>query len=147
MVSLNTLLCLALVAVPTFAAPSALQARDTTWTCSNSQGTIKISQNAAESNIHAAPLTDGTTKSSYPHKFQNVGGYNWPNSKCNFKATSTNFLLEFPVFADGHLYPFDVKPKADPGPARAIFTYPSKDFCGVIAHTEANQGPLVLCSA
>ncbi|KAF8972227.1 Ribonuclease/ribotoxin, partial [Flammula alnicola] len=96
-------------------------------------------------NHPCAPLTDGGTRSGYPHQFTNVGGIVWPNKRCNHLAPG-HILLEFPVFEDGHLYCAECKPKPDPGPARAIFTSPRKDFCGVVAHTHGNEGPLVLCT-
>lgn len=58
-----------------------------------------------------------------------------------------HYLLEFPTFPDGHDYKFDSKkPKEDPGPARVIYTYPNKVFCGIVAHQRGNQGDLRLCS-
>ncbi len=116
--------------------------------------------------MHRAPLSDGKSGSSYPHWFTN--GYNgdgklkkgrkgpeikFPNKKCNFRPRHTTgthmddrYLLEFPVFPDGRLYPHEKKPKEKPGPARVIYTWPNKDFCGVVAHTERDStGPLQLC--
>ncbi|KAH7882959.1 gigantin [Phlebopus sp. FC_14] len=127
-----------LAVVPAFAAPAV-----TMYTCRNTAGNFQINAAAAEANIHAAPLTAG--KSGYPHQFTNQGGIRFPNSKCNNLAAGT-ILLEFPVFQDGHLYAWNEKPKPNPGPARAIYTNPSKDFCGVVAHTTGNQGPLELCT-
>lgn len=122
------------------------------------------------SNLHSAPLSDGHTGSSYPHWFTN--GYDKrgdgslksglkgplitfgngecdkaPNHSSHGSGHKDHYLLEFPVFEDGHEYKYDSKkPKEDPGPARAIYTYPNKDFCGIVAHTDGNQGDLVLCS-
>ncbi|CCX17131.1 Similar to Ribonuclease alpha-sarcin; acc. no. P00655 [Pyronema omphalodes CBS 100304] len=141
MVSFTTLFVLALSATA-LAAPT-LEERDTIYICNiQGQPPLRISRNKAEGNMHAAPLSDGKTKTSYPHEFKNIGNaIKFPSGKC--KGVK---LLEFPVFADGHLYPYDVKPKADPGPARVIFTYPSKDFCGIVSHTLPNNGgPLALC--
>ncbi|KAL1642552.1 putative a-sarcin precursor [Diplodia seriata] len=146
-------LCYLLFAVSATAAPfnqtdiHGLAASDKILTCKNSGGNIRISQNKAEGNIHAAPLGDKVTKSGYPHEFGNrEPKIVWPNKKCNADNVK---LLEFPVFADGHLFPFDEKKPDDKskiGPARGIYTYPSKDFCGVMAHTEKdNKGPFALC--
>ncbi|KAI9793194.1 MAG: hypothetical protein M1816_000615 [Peltula sp. TS41687] len=154
MVSAKSLFYLLLIAAPALAAPApapaaapagTLEVRaDKILTCQNTGGNIKISSNKAEGNVHAAPLNEKTA-SGYPHHFQNNKGdiIKFPNKACNAKGVK---LLEYPVFADGHLYPSGMKPKADPGPARAIYTTPHKDFCGVIAHTEKdNKGPFKLC--
>ncbi|KAF9224792.1 Ribonuclease/ribotoxin [Gyrodon lividus] len=143
MLSAKHLVYLALV-LPALAIPSpAPDSENVTYICKNTAGNIKIDSSKAEGNIHAAPLSAG--KSGYPHQFTNQGKIKFPNNKCNNLAHGT-ILLEFPVFADGHLYAWDAKPKPDPGPVRAIYTNPSKDFCGVVAHTEGNQGPLELCT-
>lgn len=119
-------------------------------TCKNTAlGSFHISNQKAEGNIHAAPLKNGGTRSGYPHQFTNAKNIKWHNRKCNNLARGV-ILLEFPVFKDGHLYNAESKPKDDPGAARAIFTSPNKDYCGVIAHEgvgkEANKGDLLLCS-
>ncbi|KAF8906979.1 Ribonuclease/ribotoxin [Gymnopilus junonius] len=130
---------------------ASLERRDTFVTCRNTAvkgGSFQISNQKAEGNIHAAPLTNGGTKSGYPHQFTNAKKIQWPNPKCNNLASGV-ILLEFPVFADGHLYNADSKPKDDPGAARGIFTSPNKDYCGVVAHKgigqDANKGDLLLC--
>ena len=88
----------------------------------------------------------GGSKSGYPHQFKNENApIVWPNAKCNNLAAGI-ILLEFPVFADGHLYNWNSKPKDDPGPVRAIYTSPGKDYCGVIGHETGNMGPLKLCT-
>ncbi|KAB2580682.1 hypothetical protein BFW01_g3347 [Lasiodiplodia theobromae] len=126
-----------------------LEARDVSLRCKNTKGDFTISQNKAEGNIHAAPVGDPDkkepkTKSGYPHGYGNRDGITWPNKKCNDKNAK---LLEFPVYPDGHLFPYNEKKSdLDPGPARAIYTYPSKDFCGVMAHTDGNAGGFALCS-
>ncbi|OJD33081.1 ribotoxin [Diplodia corticola] len=154
-------LCYLLLAVSAAAAPlndalnqsetPALEVRDKTLVCKNTGGNIEISQNKAEGNIHAAPATKGGTKSGYPHEYKNLADGDkknivWPNKNCNAKDVT---LLEFPVFKDGHLFEYDQKKPADKtkiGPVRGVFTYPHKDFCGVMAHTEKdNKGNFALC--
>jgi rRNA endonuclease len=68
-----------------------------------------------------------------------------PTHTKNGNGKDDNYLLEFPVFPDGHAYNFNKKPKDDPGAARVIYTYPQKVFCGVVSHTNGNQGDLRLC--
>lgn len=137
-----------------------------TWTCANSQGQLRISQNYAISASHQAPLSDGKTKTSYPHWFTN--GYDgdgnvrdaknnppikFPVGQCNKPpkhskngdAKDDHYLLEFPLKRNGKLYPFDKKPKELTEPARVIYTWPDKVFCGIVAHTEGSNGPLELC--
>lgn len=140
-----------------------------TWKCQNSGKTLTYSQSKAESDAHGTPLSDGSTGSSYPHWFTNgydkkgdgslKSGLSGPlitfgNGECdkapkhseNGDDPGDHYLLEFPVMADGGYYDYNSKkPKADPGPARVIYTYPHKDFCGIVAHTDGNQGELVLC--
>ncbi|OJD33105.1 ribotoxin [Diplodia corticola] len=145
-------ICYLLFAVNAAAIPMnqtlGLEARDKTLLCRNTKGDVKISQGKAEGNIHAAPVVDPKVKSQkpksgYPHGYGNNDGIKWPNSKCNDKNAE---LLEFPVYADGHLFPYnEKKTNLDPGIARGIFTYPSKDFCGVMAHKDGNSGPFALC--
>ncbi|EAL86071.1 hypothetical protein LV164_003814 [Aspergillus fumigatus] len=175
MVAIKNLFLLAATAVSVLAAPSPLDAR-ATWTCINQQLNPKTnkwedkrllySQAKAESNSHHAPLSDGKTGSSYPHWFTN--GYDGngklikgrtpikfgkadcdrpPKHSQNGMGKDDHYLLEFPTFPDGHDYKFDSKkPKEDPGPARVIYTYPNKVFCGIVAHQRGNQGDLRLCS-
>nr|AAB66601.1 a-sarcin precursor [Talaromyces resedanus] len=176
MVAIKNLVLVALTAVTALAVPSPLEPRAVTWTCLNDQKNPKTkkyetkrllyNQNKAESNSHHAPLSDGKTGSSYPHWFTN--GYDGegkilkgrtpikfgksdcdgpPKHSKDGNGKSDHYLLEFPTFPDGHDYKFDSKkPKEDPGPARVIYTYPNKVFCGIIAHTKENQGDLKLCS-
>jgi rRNA endonuclease len=109
-------------------------------------GSFQIDLARAEGNIHAAPLGVKTTASGYPHEYTNRDGMRWTNGHCNNLKTGT-ILLEYPVFADGHQYGHDQgHPKPDPGAARAIYTSPSKDFCGVISHTAGNAGNFALCT-
>ena len=121
-------------------------------TCKNAGGNFKISLSAAESASHHAQLNlgAGTTATSYPHEFQTFNdAVKFANPKCNRdgKGKRQQTLLEFPVFPDGHQYPFNSKPRANPGNARVIFTSPSKDFCGVISHTEKdNKGRFAWCT-
>ncbi|OJD28974.1 ribotoxin [Diplodia corticola] len=150
-------LCYMLFAVSAMSAPfnqteaQGVNPQNTTVTCKTAGGNIRINLNKAEGNIHAAPRGDHDTKSGYPHELKNGDGAirTWPNRKCNDKHAE---LLEFPVFPDGHLFPFDQEMKpADKsslltGSARAVYTHPGKDFCGVVAHTEKdNKGPFALC--
>jgi ribonuclease/clavin/mitogillin len=112
--------------------------------------------------MNYAPLTDKTTGSSYPHWFTNGydedGNHKWGytvitfgNSDCDAPpkhkgGSDDHYLLEFPTFPDGHEYNYNSKfPKDDPGPARVIFTYPHKTFCGIVSHTMGNLGDLKLC--
>ncbi|BCR90236.1 major allergen and cytotoxin AspF1 [Aspergillus chevalieri] len=163
----NSFVVLALAATSALASP--LVERETTWKCKNSGKVLSYKQTSAESNLHHAPLSDGKTGSSYPHWFTN--GYDkkgdgslkeglknplvkFGNGECdkppshssNGSGKGDHYLLEFPVFPDGHEYKYNSKkPKEDPGPARAIYTYPNKVFCGIVAHTQGNKGDLVLC--
>ncbi|ODM15334.1 hypothetical protein SI65_09275 [Aspergillus cristatus] len=104
----NSFVVLALAATSALASP--LVERETT---------------SAESNLHHAPLSDGKTGSSYPHWFTN--GYDkkgdgslkeglknplikFGNGECdkppshssNGSGKGDHYLLEFPVFPDGH---------------------------------------------
>ena len=115
--------------------------------------------------IKKAPLSDGKTKTSYPHWFTN--GYdgdgnpvrtehiNFPAKTCNIppkhspggSGKSDRYLLEFPLKSNGELYPYDKKPKERTEPARVIYVYPHRVFCGIVAHTEGSEGPLQLCQS
>lgn len=140
-------------------------------TCSTIFGTIHIDVAKAEGNVHAAPA-DQQAGFTYPHEFRNIDviewpnskPINWPNDKCNgvyAKRAQPQIapkLLEFPVLPDGHLFPWNQpNPPADPGPVRAVFTFPDKVFCGVMVHDGiarnrhnpqegANEGPFKLCT-
>ncbi|KAL2219486.1 alpha sarcin precursor [Thermoascus aurantiacus ATCC 26904] len=166
MVSVKNLLFICLAAVSALAAPSPLEAQDTTWKCTNDGKTLVFSQSKAERNAHQAPLSDGKTGSGYPHWFKN--GYDGngkltnglkeplikfgkgacdrpPKHSKNGDAKDDHYLLEFPIYSDGHLYKYDKRPKERPPVARVIYTYPHKDFCGIVSHTHGNTGPLVPC--
>ncbi|KAI7226587.1 hypothetical protein KC330_g8759 [Hortaea werneckii] len=106
------------------------------------QGGI-ISYSTASSTIHQAPL--GRGRSGYPHEFTNK--QNLPLGRNCDAAAKNGGLFEFPVFSDGHLYDWtSARPKDNPGPARVLFTTPSKDFCGVIAHDgPGNTEPFHIC--
>ncbi|OJD38023.1 ribotoxin [Diplodia corticola] len=146
-------LCFALFAVNAVAAPfnQTLEARGKDLLCKNTEGNFKINSDKAERAMHAAPVGNPPdklpqTKSGYPHQFHNAKGLKWANSHCNDKNAK---LLEFPVFADGHLFQYDEKKNPSDaswvGPARVIYTMPSKDYCGVMAHTTGNKGDFELC--
>ncbi|CAI7603347.1 unnamed protein product [Penicillium viridicatum] len=145
---------------------SSLAAADTFWACANTQGKFRVSQNNAEWAIKKAPLSDGKTKTSYPHWFTN--GYDgngnvkdpkksppikFPGKICNKppkhssegSGKDDNYLLEFPLKSNEELYPYDKKPKEPTEPARVIYVYPHRVFCGIVAHTKGNEGPLELC--
>ncbi len=112
-------------------------------------------------------MVDGGTGSGYPHWFRNgydkdgrpVPGHTrikFGDKECDRpprktgkpKDTKERFLLEFPVFASGNLYNWrEGKPKPNPGPARVIYAYPSRKFCGVVAHEkDSNEGNLLKCN-
>lgn len=97
------------------------------------------------SNLHSAPLSDGHTGSSYPHWFTNgydkkgdgslKSGVKGPlitfgNSDCDKapshsshgSGSSDHYLLEFPVFTDGHEYKYDSKKAQGRPPRLAPFT-------------------------
>lgn len=140
-------------------------------TCSTVFGTIHIDVAKAEGNIHAAPA-DQQAGFRYPHEFRNLEVIEWantkpilwPNRECHGvfgKKAPPQIapkLLAFPVFPDGHLFPWDQQnPPADPGPVRAVFTFPDKRFCGIMVHdgiaknphnpTEGvSEGPFKLCT-
>ncbi len=110
--------------------------------CKNTEGDLRFDKHAAENLMHNWAPVNEHTASGYPHEFSNNKGdvIKWPNGKCEGSR-----VLEFPIFEDGHKYPYDEKPKARPGPARIIYSTPSKDFCGIIAHEKGSEGPLRLC--
>ncbi|CCX04823.1 clavin precursor [Pyronema domesticum] len=160
MVSLKTFLCAVLLAAPALAAPTAdptsleaLEARaEKEYRCKNEVKDFLIKESVAVHTVRQAPVTKGGTKSGYPHPFQNFSKIKWANKKCNTGSGKGGreppLLLEFPVFADGHFYPYNTgKPKPDPGNNRVIYSYPNKDFCGVVGHTKKNNGgPLAHCT-
>ncbi|KAI6046712.1 Ribonuclease/ribotoxin [Pisolithus marmoratus] len=123
------------------------------YTCKTYKGNYKIDEDKAKNNVHLAPLYSGRT--GYPHLFHHYPDHDdkhhhhdyyhlleFDNKKCNKKDAH---LLAFPLFEDGHLYPYDKEPKADPGLVRAIYTAPDKDFCGVLAHKGGRHGLYELC--
>ncbi|KAI5785758.1 clavin precursor [Pyronema domesticum] len=143
MVSLKTFLFTALIAAPALAAPAAeleIEARDVIYRCPHG----KISQNKAIGNMHQAPVTLKGTGSGYPHEFKNYPHYKWANKKCNTGSGKGGqhppTLLEFPVFEDGHFYNYNKgHPKPDDGYNRVIYSYPNKEFCGIIGHTDKGK--------
>ncbi|CCX04822.1 gigantin [Pyronema domesticum] len=165
MVAIQTFLCaILLAAAPVFAAPSAepfadfestevdfeaphLEARAPIVTCQNKLGDVKIDVAKAIVSMKAAPAPKKGR--GMPHKFNNRENIVFPNTKCNKPKTGKRpNLLEFPVFADGHI--FDPKTSKDVGLARVIYTAGSKrDLCGVIGHTlgpkDKRGGPFKLC--
>lgn len=65
------------------------------------------------------------------------------NDSAASQASSTTGHIEYPVFADGRIYNYDVKrPKDDPGHIRAT-TNQNKRLKGVIAHLGVSQNPNV----
>ncbi|KAI6160752.1 a-sarcin precursor [Pisolithus thermaeus] len=143
----KSFVCLALAIVPALAGPVPTQPEQTpgpqaadAFACKNTHGDFHISVKHAKENVRAAPTVAGST--GFPHPFPNYDGIQFRHARCNHHGVS---LLEFPVYPDGHLYPFDQQPKHDPGPARVIYTAHKKEFCGVIAHTDGEKGHYKLC--
>ena len=88
-------------------------------------------------------------RSGYPHEFRNIQGFAWDFNL--WRCGSYRPLLEMPVFPDGHLYRWDAVRNGpggeDPGPARAVYAAPggAMQFCGLIAHTDGNEGYFDKC--
>lgn len=126
MVSATDLVLLVLAAASA-ASAAPPQCGDVIWECTNNGKIFRYSENQAISDSHHAPLTDGHTRSSYPHWFTN--GYlgngarkhneqiGFGVSECDRKPKHTDngadengkvergkgpgdhYLLEFPTFA------------------------------------------------
>ncbi|PNY23811.1 Guanyl-specific ribonuclease F1 [Tolypocladium capitatum] len=118
---------LSLVAIVS-AAPAALQKRDTT--CGNtsySDAQITAAANAAckfvKSGGHAG-------KSTYPHKYNNLEGFNFPVNGPYF---------EFPILSSGRVYT-----GGKPGADRVVVTSDCR-LAGEITHTGASGNNFVGC--
>ncbi|KAI5987458.1 major allergen Asp F1 [Pisolithus albus] len=139
----KTLVCLTMV-IASVLATSMARRKNKEYTCKTSKGNYKIDEAKAKSNVHQAPLYPGRT--GFPQTFHlshdHYHEFEFDNKNCNRKGAD---LLLFPLFEDGHLYPYDKEPKADPGLIRAIYTAPDKDFCGVFADVGGRHGPYELC--
>ncbi|OQE28989.1 hypothetical protein PENFLA_c004G07101 [Penicillium flavigenum] len=101
----------------------------------------KISQATVKSQLREAPGPNQTGRSGYPHKYGN--GDTGPDGRPLFRIrtnSSTTSFREYPVMANETTYPFDTKPKARPGPFRAI-TNQNKSFKGVISHDGKDGNP------
>ncbi|KAI6018332.1 clavin precursor [Pisolithus marmoratus] len=147
----KSFVCLALAVAPALGVPTDLasaqpevgpgqQAADA-FACKNTHGDFHISAKHAKDNVLAAPPVAGST--GFPHPFANYDEIPFHNARCKHHGVS---LLEFPVYPDGHLYPFDQHPKQDPGPARVVYTAHKKEICGVIAHPDGEMGHYRLCN-
>lgn len=147
----KTLVCLTLAIAPVLANPMAMR-KNKEYSCKTHKGNYKIDEDKAKNNVHRAPLHPGRT--GYPHRLHHYSahggehheqdyyhGLEFDNKKCNKKGAR---LLAFPLFEDGHLYPYDKEPKADPGLVRAVYTAPGKDFCGIL-HEGGERGLYEFC--
>ncbi|OQD69427.1 hypothetical protein PENPOL_c002G00635 [Penicillium polonicum] len=94
----------------------------------------KISQATVQNQLREAPGPNQTTKTGYPHKYYNedLGPDGRPLFRVRTNSSTTSYR-EYPVMSTGNTYNFDKKPKARPGPFRAI-TNQNKTFKGVISH-------------
>ncbi|KAJ5611712.1 Guanine-specific ribonuclease N1/T1 [Penicillium herquei] len=106
----------------------------------------KISQETVQTQLAIAPgpdlnykkRSDQTTKSGYPHLYENQDRD--PAKQPLFTRrtnSSTTSYREYPVMASGIGYAFDEKPKQRPKGFRAI-TNQNKTFKGVICHDGEN---------
>ncbi|RYP17197.1 hypothetical protein DL765_004653 [Monosporascus sp. GIB2] len=108
--------------------------------CQNELGDIWIDLTLAAANLAAAPTETG--RSGYPHEFRNFQGFTWVDYRCHDRGP----ILELPIFADGHQYNTDSRPKDRPGEVRLIYTEYGKIFCGVIAHEQGSSGNFGMCT-
>jgi ribonuclease/clavin/mitogillin len=98
----------------------------------------KISQATVQKQLRESPGPNQATKSGYPHEYFNES--NDPNRQPLFRVrtnSSTTSFREYPVMSTGKTYDYHNKPKANPGPFRAI-TNQNKTFKGVISHDGEN---------
>ncbi|KAF2636433.1 Ribonuclease/ribotoxin [Massarina eburnea CBS 473.64] len=151
-----SILLTSITALPTTDLESRI-AHDGDWTCKNTAGDLQFTAAHIQATLKKAPITPGS--SGYPHKFNNgydetsharIKGYtsiDFRAKPCNKAPTDKTYLMEFPIESAGKFYDAGKKPKADPGPARVIFHYPSKTLCGLVGHESGNTGPLNFCEA
>lgn len=102
-----------------------------TLICGNVALTSKanqISEDVVKKAWQNAPSKTG--QSGYPHHYNDQKVIEKLDSVCHGKT-----VFEAPVYADGKLYPFTVKPKQNPGAFRVIYTDDKdKHYCGMISH-------------
>lgn len=104
----------------------------------------KISQATVQDQLARAPAPQETGKSGYPHEYFNQDEDKDKQPLFRTRTnSSTKTYHEYPVMASGKTYAFEKKPRANPGPFRAIVNQ-NKTFKGVIAHdgegTKPNAG-------
>ena len=101
----------------------------------------KISQATVQNQLREAPGPNETTKTGYSHKYYNEdkGPDGHPLFRVRTNSSTTSYR-EYPVMPTGDTYAFDKKPKAKPGPFRAI-TNQNKTFKGVISHDGKDGNP------
>ncbi|KAI0143165.1 Ribonuclease/ribotoxin [Xylariaceae sp. FL1272] len=123
----TTILALAALIAPAFAAPAALEARAATTCGSTSYTATQVNQAAQKA---CSYYTAGTTASDYPHTYNNYEGF-------SFKVAGP--YLEFPMLTSG------VFTGGSPGADRVIINTACK-LAGEITHTGASGNNFVACS-
>lgn len=75
------------------------------------------------------------TASGYPHIFQNLDHIQWDNKACISPKVKT---LEFPILEGKNpkMYPWNKKPRAEPGPCRVVYSETDGHYCGVMCHKD-----------
>ncbi|CAL5870451.1 uncharacterized protein PFLUO_LOCUS4688 [Penicillium psychrofluorescens] len=141
MVLINLAIVASLLAPLSFAAKSCptRPADGDRLTCTVDGKLVFFSNAAAAQLAKVAPSGEGLkTATNYPHEFQNFGGeITWDNQACNSDSVRT---LEFPIAPDGSMYPWNVKPKADPGDCRVVYSMTDGHYCGVMCHRTGGKG-------
>ncbi|KAL2004514.1 hypothetical protein VTN00DRAFT_3399 [Thermoascus crustaceus] len=138
MVPIKVKFFLALLVGTALATPLAtpVEARDRRLTCTVAGKKVSFSEDYAKSLAKKAPSGKNIhTASGYPHEFQNLDHIKWDNKACMSKNVKT---LEFPILEGKNpkMYPWNKRPREEPGPCRVVYSETDGHYCGVMCHKD-----------